>query len=212
VCSTRRRKPLKCTNTEALSIAQMDEAVLDAVEHHALSETFIEELVSLVDKGEVDGMARLEADRDRLRGEVENLVRSIAAGVPGDTVAPAIRQREADIAKLDARLRLPRQQRPDMAKLRGALERRAADWRETLRGEPQVARVLLRRLVGPFEMSDPSIVPPQFTEWIGSLTPALLDDLMQGQLLHLVASPTGTDSGAWLLPVTGFSDLKDEAA
>jgi hypothetical protein len=40
-------------------------------------------------------------------------------------------------------------------------------------------------------------VPPQFTEWIGSLTPALLDDLLQGQLIHLVASPTGFEPVFW---------------
>ena len=43
---------------------------------------YIEGLLALVDKGEVDQTARLTADRDRLLREVKNLVGSIAAGVP----------------------------------------------------------------------------------------------------------------------------------
>ena len=46
-------------------------------------------------------------------------------------------------------LRTPRQARSDIAKLRAALEQRAEEWKATLRAEPKVARLLLRRLIGP---------------------------------------------------------------
>lgn len=52
----------------------------------------------MVDQGASDNINRLTADRDRLRGEIENLVRSIAQGVPADTVAPSIRERELEVA------------------------------------------------------------------------------------------------------------------
>lgn len=83
---------------------------------------------------------RLAPDRDRLRGEVENWIRSIATGVPADTVAPYIRQHEMEIARLEARLRAPRREAPNLEELREALEQRAAEWRQTLRFEPKVAR------------------------------------------------------------------------
>ncbi len=181
------RKPGVCTNTFTVPITVADEAVLDTVEHEALGLRFIEELLALVDRGDADDDARLMADRDRLRAEVERLVGSIAAGVPADTVAPAIRQREAEIARLDVTLRAPRQAPPNIEKLRAALEQRAAEWRATLRAEPTVARRLLRRLIGPLEMWDPVVPSAEWTEWEALLTPALLEGLAP---IQVVASPT----------------------
>ena len=112
----------------------------------------------MVDRGKSDNVARLTLDRGRLRGEVENLVGSIAAGVPADTVAPGIRERELDIARLEVRLRTPREQ-PNIEKLRDALTQRAAAWKATLRSEPKVARLLLRRLIGPLALYDESTRP-----------------------------------------------------
>jgi hypothetical protein len=133
-------------------MAFTDNIVLDMIEGEILGRKFIEELLAMVDQGEAESLARIAADRDRLRGEVENLVHSIAAGVPADTVAPGIRQREVEIARLEARLRAPRREAPNLEKLREALTQRAEEWRATLRTEAKVARVLLRRLVGPLDL------------------------------------------------------------
>ncbi len=188
VCATRRRKPGVCTNTFTTPISVADEAVLDLVEQEALGTKFIEELLALVDKGDADAMEGLAAERSRLQVEVDRLVGSIAAGVPADAVAPLIRDHHAAIAKLDVRLRAPRPAQPKVKELRAALEHRAATWRETLRAEPRVARMLLRRLIGPLEMWDPAVPCEEWTEWEASLTPALLEGLapIQG-----VASPAG---------------------
>jgi hypothetical protein len=146
ICSTRRRKPGVCTNTLALPIDETDDTVLDIIEGEVLGTRFIRELLGLVDRGEVDDTVHLTAERDRLRSEVDNLVKSIAAGVPPDTVAPAITERESQIAALEARLRRPRQVPPDLVRLKAALEQRAEDWKRDLRAEPQVARMVVRRL------------------------------------------------------------------
>ena len=61
------------------------------------------ELVESVEAANV----RLDTLADQLRGEVERLVASIDAGVPADTIAPAIRVREAETARRDAALRTP---------------------------------------------------------------------------------------------------------
>jgi len=185
VCSTRRRKPGTCTNSLALPIADTDEAVLDIVEGEVLGTRFIEELLALVDRGAVDDTARLTADRDRLRGEVDRLVGSIASGVAPDTVAPAIRERETEIGKLDARLRTPRPTPPNIDTLRAALEQRAEQWRVDLRREPQIARLLLRRLVGPLVLFEPK---PTRVQWEAPAKPGLLEGLAP---IQHVASPTG---------------------
>jgi DNA invertase Pin-like site-specific DNA recombinase len=193
VCSTRRRKPGACANTLRLPMALADEAVLDVVEGEALGTAAITELLALVDRGDADQHARLAAERDRLRAEVANLVASIAAGVPPATVASAVREREGEVAKLDAQLRLPRAERPDVERLRAALEQRAEEWRETLRAEPAVARAVLKRLVGPLTLWDAAAPSAAFVEWEASLTPGLLEGLAR---VPDGTSPTGTED-AW---------------
>ena len=56
---------------------------------------------------QLEDRSRLAADRERLRAEVKNLIGSIAAGVPAETVALAIRARELEISRLEVRLRAP---------------------------------------------------------------------------------------------------------
>jgi hypothetical protein len=89
-------------------MAETDDAILSTIEGDVLHPRLIEDLLLLVDRGGADDNVRLTADRDRLRTEVDRLVGSIAAGVPADAVALGIREREAEIAKLEARLRTPR--------------------------------------------------------------------------------------------------------
>jgi site-specific DNA recombinase len=197
VCATRRRKPGVCTNTLALPIADTDDAVLEMVEGEVLGTRFIEELLALVDRGEADNTALLTADRERLAREVSNLMDLVANGVPADTVAPKIRERETQIARLDVQLRTPRQQPPNIEKLREALMQRAAQWKADLRDEPKVARLLLRRLVGPLTLWDAAVPSAEWLEWDAALTPALLEGLVP---IQVVASPTGF-ANMWNVPV-----------
>jgi hypothetical protein len=59
-----------------------------------------------------------------VRAEVDNRVQSITVGVPADTVAPAIRVRETEIARLEVQLRRPRRAPPNIARVKAALEQR----------------------------------------------------------------------------------------
>jgi site-specific DNA recombinase len=194
VCATRRRKPGVCTNTLALPIAETDDAVLDMVEGEVLGTRFIEELLALVDRGEADNTALLTAERARVQQEISNLLDLVASGVSTETLAPKIREREAQLARLDAQLRTPRVQPPNIETLRAALEQRAAQWRAELREAPTVARVLLRRLVGPLTVWDASEPDAAWTDWETTLTPALLEGLVP---IQVVASPTGFEPVSW---------------
>src|SRR5262249_50822178 len=152
ICSTRRRKPGICTNTLALPIKDTDDAILSVIEGEVLGTTVIEDLLRLVDVGAGALHDGLTADKDRLRRGVDRLVASIAAGVPPQTVAPLIRQKESEMARLEVRLRTPRPEVPDLKKLRAALRQRSKEWQSDLRSEPRVARMVLRRLVGPLTL------------------------------------------------------------
>jgi site-specific DNA recombinase len=193
VCATRRRKPLSCPNHLMLPMEDADTIVLDMVEGEVLGMRFIEELLAMVDKGQVEDTAHLTAERERLRGEVENLVGSIAAGVPAETIAPGIRARELEISRLEARLRAPRPEAPRIDELRTALLQRAEDWRQTLRSEPSMARVLIRRLIGPLVLHDES-QRPDFIEAVADVRTGLLDGLAPHNML---ASPTGFEPVFW---------------
>lgn len=122
-------RPGTCTNTVALPIDESDDAVLDIIEGEVLGQRHIEELLALVDRVVGDETPRRTAQRDKLRAEVAKLVGSIAAGVPADTVAPAIREREREIATLEAEPRRPRPELQDVERLREALAQRSADWK-----------------------------------------------------------------------------------
>ncbi len=153
--------------------------MLEIVEGEVLGTRFINELLGLVDRGGAESAGHLEADRDRLRREIDNLMDLVASGVPADTVAPKIRERQAALAKVEAKLRTPRPEHPNVEMLRAALEQRAEAWKADLRAEPKVARLVLRRLVGPILLHhEPA--PEWLLRWEAPAKPeALLDGLVQ---------------------------------
>ena len=106
-------------------------------------------------------------------------------------------EREAEIARLEARLRAPRRAPPKVEELREALLQRAAEWKATLRAEPKVARLLVRRLVEPLRLHDESERP----EWIrGDVE--VKDGLLDG-LVQLGTSPTGDVATYFDRPIVG---------
>lgn len=189
VCSTRRRKPGVCSSKLALPIRESDDVVLSVIEGEVLGTRYIEELLALVEQAPPDETSQLEADRDRLRAEIDNMVRSIAAGVPPQSLAPVIREKEKAIANIEAKLRVPAPVRPNVEQLRAALEQRAETWRQDLRKEPKMARALLRRLIGPLEMKDIGPKPDFIVELEAKTKP---EGMLVG-LVQDVASPTGIE-------------------
>jgi hypothetical protein len=103
-----------------------------------------------------------------------------------------IRERDRQIATLDAQLRAPRQDAPDLDQLRAALTKQTATWRADLRREPDVARQVVRRLIQPMVMHDTSGPSPEWVEWQTSVTTDVLDGLY-----NMVASPTGFEPVFW---------------
>jgi hypothetical protein len=130
-----------------MRIEASDEGVLAMVEREVLGTRVREELLALMDRCDSHEWERLMSDRNRLRVEIERLVSSIAARISAETVAPQIREREQELGRVEARLRLPRQEVPDIERLRKALTLRAEKWKADLRAEPQVARMVLRKLM-----------------------------------------------------------------
>jgi hypothetical protein len=70
--------------------------------------------------------------------------------------------------------RMPTVTQLDHERLKAALEQRAKEWKRELRAEPRIARLLLRRLVGPIVLFDGS-ERPAFVKWEAQPTVGLLD-------------------------------------
>ena len=132
----------------------------------------------MVNRGDADKTTLLATDRDRLQKEISNLLDLAASGVAAETIAPKVKERQLQLAKIEAQLRVPRQAPPNIEKLRAALEQRAEQWKADLRAEPKVARLLLRRLVGPLTLWDPED-RSGFLEWEATITADLLEGLVQ---------------------------------
>jgi hypothetical protein len=164
-----------------------DATVLDMIEGEVLGGRLIDDLLTLVDTTP-DPTAHHRAERDRLQREIDTLTRSVAKGMPVTAIAPIVREYQAEIAALDVALSAPARERVNLTTLREALTQRTAQWKADLRSEPAVARLLLRRLVGPLTLWDASTPGADWCEWEASVTGT---DLLDG-LVHLVASPTGT--------------------
>jgi hypothetical protein len=82
-----------------------------------------------------------------------------------------------------------RSAQPNIERLRDALTQRAAEWKQTLCPEPKVARLLLRRLIGPIELYDASKPEWQMPEFIvadAEVKTGLIDGLTE---IHNVALP-----------------------
>ena len=171
------------------------------VQDQVLSTKYIEELLAVAGHVEKDNTGHLTKERDRLRGEVERLVTLAAQGVGSDSVGSAIREREGQIARIEVKLKQPRRVAPNIEALREALTQRAAEWRETLRAEPKVARLLLRKLIGPLELVDES-QNPNFVDADTDIKPALLEGL---QRVEKMASPTGS-ARLWTKEIPGIVD------
>ena len=126
-------------------------------------------------------------DLDRVKGEMDRLIGSIAAGVPAESVAPAIKERTAAIARLQSALAAPRAERPTVDRLRAALAQRTAEWKADLRREPTIARMVLRRVIGPLELRGGDT--EEFVEWASDVMPELLTGLVAPY--SWMASPRG---------------------
>ena len=139
----------------------------------------------MVDRGDADQRAHRIAERDRLQLEISNLIDLHAAGgVSIATTAPKIQERQTSLDRVERQLRTQRQLPPDIGRLREALEQRAETWKAELRAETQVARLVLRRLIGPIILWDDT-GRADFCRWEATTKTELLDGLAGGPVCEI---------------------------
>ena len=144
VCN-RRRAYGKCANALRIAVDVMNEAVLWAVEEHALTPEAIEAVVILSERAdEVSARERLEREAKDVEKRIGRFVAAIEAGVDAASVAAKLRELEGRKAAI----------RDELADLRPVpriaaqvVEGRLAEWRRLLRASVTQGRMVLDRVL-----------------------------------------------------------------
>ena len=89
----------------------------------------------------------LEAEREDLERQMENLTAAVKAG--GDIPSLVVELKKTNARLVDIRRRLEPQEQHDREELRAALEQRVEEWRPILRKNASQARQVLGQVLGP---------------------------------------------------------------
>jgi DNA invertase Pin-like site-specific DNA recombinase len=145
ICHRRRHHGSACTNTLRISVAEMNEAVLQAVEAHALTPEAIEQVVQLTERDEVrERQTALQRECKDLDKRIARLVAAVETAGDITLLADKLRELEARRKSIDAELRgfgpLPRLAPHVLAD-------RLAEWRRLLRASTTQGRAVLQRVL-----------------------------------------------------------------
>jgi site-specific DNA recombinase len=143
VCN-RRRASGACSNTLRVPVADMEDAVLTAIEDIALTPEAVEGvLVAMQSNVSAAAVRSVERELKELDKRIARLTDAIAAGGELTSLVAKLREMEAKRAKL---VEEQYAQRPVPMPPRSLVEDRLAEWRRMLR-QPQTARVVLDRVL-----------------------------------------------------------------
>ena len=144
VCN-RRRANGKCENALRIPLDEMNEAVLSAIEQHALTPEAVEHVVRLSEQAvQADERVALERQRADVTKKIANMVKAIEQGADAVAVVARLRELEATKAALDDKLASLRPV-PRLAPV--VIESRLAEWRRLLRASDTQGRMVLDRVL-----------------------------------------------------------------
>lgn len=144
LCS-RRRANGTCTNMLRISVADMNEAVLQAVEQHALTPEAIEQVIHLSERDDIaEQQSKLERERKDIEKRIARLVAAIETGGDVPSLVAKLRELEARRHAIDVEATslhpVPRLEP-------AIIENRLAEWRRLLRQSTTQGRTVLQRIL-----------------------------------------------------------------
>ena len=141
----RRRKNGTCSNSLRIAVATLNEAVLDAIEEHALTPEAVEQVVQLTERDDVrDRQDALQRERKDVDRRIARLVSAIEAGGDAPSLVAKVRELEGRRGEIDGDL-LGLQPVPRLAPQ--VVEDRLAEWRRLLRQSTTQGRAVLQRVL-----------------------------------------------------------------
>ena len=141
----RRRKNGTCDNAVRIEVETMNEAVLQAIEEHALTPEAIEQVVQLTERDEMrDQQDALKHEQQDIEQRLARLVAAIEIGGEAASLVAKVKELEARRVAIDGELRgfkpVPRL-RPEV------VEGRLTEWRRLLRQSTTQGRAVLQRVL-----------------------------------------------------------------
>ena len=141
----RRRKNGTCSNRLRIAVATLNEAVLDAIEEHALTPEAVEQVVQLTERDDVrDRQDALHRESKEVERRIARIVSAIEAGGDAPSLVAKVRELEGRRGEIDGDLR-SLQPVPRLAPQ--VVEDRLAEWRRLLRQSTTQGRAVLQRVL-----------------------------------------------------------------
>jgi hypothetical protein len=136
----------RCPNGLRIALADMNEAVLQSIEEHALTPEAVEQVVALSERDELrerqDALRALQQDMER---RIARLIDVLATGA-GDVASVVAKLRDLELRKT-AITRELEQLLPVPRLAPAVIENRLAEWRRLLRQSVTQVRALLQRVL-----------------------------------------------------------------
>jgi DNA invertase Pin-like site-specific DNA recombinase len=141
----RHRANGSCTNTLRMPVVELNEAVLQAIEAHALTPEAIEQVIHLSERDDVTELQeKLARERKTIEKRIARLIEAIEAAGDVTSLTDKLRELEARRKAIDIEVRtlrpVPRLAPP-------VIENRLAEWRRLLRGSTTQGRTVLQRIL-----------------------------------------------------------------
>jgi site-specific DNA recombinase len=185
-----------CTNALRMPVADMNEAVLQAVEEHALTPEAIESVIHLSERDDVaelqDKLARERKDIDK---RIARLVTAIETGGDVASLVAKLRELEARRTAID---REGRDLRPVPRLAPAIIEHRLAEWRRLLRASTTQGRTVLQRI-----LRGRLTCTPRDDDGYDFSAPTRFDKLFTGMAVERpawVKADTGPTGLEWVTP------------
>jgi site-specific DNA recombinase len=134
-----------CTNQNHIPVDEMNEAVLQAIEAHALTPEAIEQVILLTERDDAQEQhATLSRERVEIQKRIERLGALVEQANDVTTLVERLRALEARRAAIDVELQGCR---PVPRLAPAVLENRLAEWRRMLRANTTQGRMVLQRVL-----------------------------------------------------------------
>jgi hypothetical protein len=135
-----------CTNTLRMPVEDLNEAVLQAVEEHALTPEAIEQVIHLSERDDVTELqAKLAREQKDIAKRIARFVAAIETGGDAASLVSKLRQLEA---RQNAIVGEAASLRPVPRLAPAVIENRLAEWRRLLRASTTQGRTVLQRILG----------------------------------------------------------------
>jgi site-specific DNA recombinase len=141
----RRRTSSNCANTLRMPLEEMNEAVLQAIEEHALTPEAIEQVILLTERDDLrDQQVALDRELADIEKRIGRLVAAIETGA--DSISLITKLRELEGRKMTITIELT-SLHPVPRLAPAIIDNRLAEWRRLLRASTTQGRTVLQRIL-----------------------------------------------------------------